>query len=111
MFICLKEVRTGDIFDCFPEMDNLHDPYAQGDKRAKCRWTSSDRFAEHIYSLFLELKDNITVLWKVYSPTKHRRQLGAVDVQTTFSIYCQLYHRKHHKWFFRRRSRRSVTIV
>ena len=30
MFICLKEVRTGDIFDCFLEMDNLHGPYAQG---------------------------------------------------------------------------------
>ena len=54
-------------------------------------------FAEHTYSLFLELKDNITVLWKVYSLTKHRRQLGAVDVQATFSIYCHLYHRKHHK--------------
>ena len=54
-------------------------------------------FAEHAYSLVLELNDNITVLWKVYSLTKHRRQLGAVDVQTTFSIYCHLYHRKHHK--------------
>ena len=42
MFNCLKEVRTGDIFDYFPEMDNLQDPYAQGDKRGKCRWTSSD---------------------------------------------------------------------
>ena len=42
MFICLKEVRTGDIFDCFPEMDNLHDPYARGDKRGKCRCQSSD---------------------------------------------------------------------
>ena len=27
--VYLSEVRTGDIFDCFPEMDiNLHDPYA-----------------------------------------------------------------------------------
>ena len=53
-------------------------------------------FVEHIYSLFSELKDNITVLWKVYSLTKHRGQLGAVDVQATFSIHCHLYHRKHH---------------
>ena len=40
--VYLSEFRTGDILDCFPEMDNLNDPYAQGDKRGKCRWTSSD---------------------------------------------------------------------
>ena len=68
-------------------------------------------FAEHTYSLFLELNDNNTVHWKVYSLTKHRRQLGAVDVQATFSICCHLYHQKHHKYSFRRRSWRSVTIV
>ena len=53
MFICLKEVRTGDIFDYFPEMDNLHDPYAQGDKRGKCRWTSSDGLCtKHLQPIF-----------------------------------------------------------
>ena len=97
MFICLKEVCTGDIFDCFPEMDNLHDPYAQGDKRGNVVGNLLTDFTEHTYSLFLELKDNITVLWKVFSLTKHQRQLGAVDVQATFSIYCHLYHRKRHK--------------
>ena len=70
------------------------------DKRGKYRWTSSDGLCRTHLQPFLELKDNITVLWKVYSLAKHRRQLGAVDVQA-FSIYCHLYHRK----------RRSVTIV
>ena len=51
--VYLSEVRTGDIFDCFPEMDNLHDPYAQGDKRGKCRWTSSDRLCRtHLQPIF-----------------------------------------------------------
>ena len=26
--VYLSEVCIRDIFDCFPEMDNLHDPYA-----------------------------------------------------------------------------------
>ena len=26
--VYLSEVRTGDTFDCLPEMDNLQDPYA-----------------------------------------------------------------------------------
>jgi len=26
--VYLSEVRTGDVFDCFPGMDNLHDLYA-----------------------------------------------------------------------------------
>jgi len=26
--VYLSEVCTGDVSDCFPEMDNLHDPYA-----------------------------------------------------------------------------------
>ena len=53
MFICLKEVRTGDIFDYFPEMDNLQDPYAQGDKRGKCRWTSPDGLCRtHLQPIF-----------------------------------------------------------
>ena len=50
-----SEVRTGDIFDCFPELDNLHDPDAQGDERGKCRWTSSDRLCSlrtHLQPIF-----------------------------------------------------------
>ena len=66
--VYLSEVRTGDIFDCFPEMDNLHDPDAlmvinAGNEVGHL----PTGFAEHIYRLFLELKDNITVLWLVYT--------------------------------------------
>ena len=51
--VYLSEVRTGDIFDCFSEMDNLHDPYAQRDKRRKCRWTSSDGLCRtHLQAIF-----------------------------------------------------------
>ena len=53
MFICLKEVHTRDIFDCFPEIDNLHDPYAQGDKRGKRRRQSSDGlYRTHLQPIF-----------------------------------------------------------
>ena len=31
--VYVSEVRTEDILDCFPEMDNLHDPYTQGDNK------------------------------------------------------------------------------
>ena len=67
--VYLSEVRTGDIFDCFPEMDiNLHDPYAVMVINAgNVVGHLPTGFAEHIYRLFLELKDNITVLWKVYT--------------------------------------------
>ena len=51
--VYLSEVRTGDVFDCFPEMDNLHDPYAQGDKSGKCRCTSSDGLCRtHLQPIF-----------------------------------------------------------
>ena len=51
--VYLSEVCTGDTFDSFPEMDNLHDPYAQGDKLAKCRWTSSDGLCRtHLQHIF-----------------------------------------------------------
>ena len=62
--VYLSEIRTGDIFDCLPEMDNLYDPYAVMVINAEnVVGNLPTGFAEHSYRLFLELKDNITVLW------------------------------------------------
>lgn len=62
--VYLSEVRIGDIFDCFPEVNNLHDPHAMIVMNAgNVVGHLPEGFAEHIHSLFAELKENITVLW------------------------------------------------
>lgn len=60
----LSNIRIGDIYDCFPEMDNLHDPDAvvvmsAGDIVGHVPFG----FANHVRSIFTEFRENVTVLW------------------------------------------------
>ena len=48
--VYLSEVHTGDIFDCLPEMDKLHNPYAvMVIKSGNVVGHLPTGFAEHIY--------------------------------------------------------------
>lgn len=64
----LSEVNVGDIYDCFPEANNVHDPQAVSviNTQPGCVVGHLPAgFADYIYSLFVDLKENITVLWYV----------------------------------------------
>ncbi|KAJ7371953.1 hypothetical protein OS493_022054 [Desmophyllum pertusum] len=75
--VYLSEVRIGDIFDCFPEVNNLHDPHAMIVMNAgNVVGHLPEGFAEHIHSLFAELKENITVLCEVTGNPEPSGDLG-----------------------------------
>ena len=60
----LSDVNVGDIYDCFPEVNNVRDPHAKSVMNAQSVVGHlPDGFSDYIYSLFAELKENVTVLW------------------------------------------------
>lgn len=60
----LTDVNVGDIYDCFPEVNNVCDPHAISVVNAHSAVGHLPAgFADCIYSLFAELKENVTVLW------------------------------------------------
>lgn len=60
----LFEAHIGDIYDCFPEVNNAHDPQAIIVKNGRdVVGHLPIGFADDIHILFMELKENVTVLW------------------------------------------------
>jgi len=79
-----SEVNVGDIYDCFPEASNAHDPHAVSVITMQSRSIVGHLlagFADYIYSLFEDLKENFTVLWYVYNAT----MLFTLHVEVTAS--------------------------
>lgn len=62
--VYLSDANVGDIYDCFPEVNNVRDPHAISVMKAqRVVGHLPAGFADYIYSLFEELKENVTVLW------------------------------------------------
>ena len=61
----LSGTNIGDIYDCYPKpQNNAHDHYAiVVQNEGNVFGYLPKGFAGHIYILFVELKDNITILW------------------------------------------------
>lgn len=62
--VYLSQVNIGNTYDCTPEINNVVDPYAVSVTNAgNVIGHLPAGFAYHFYSLFVELGENITVLW------------------------------------------------
>ncbi len=60
----LYETHIGDIYDCFPEVNNAHDHHAIiVNNGQEVVGHLPIGFSDHIHILFMELRENITVLW------------------------------------------------
>ena len=60
----LSNVNVTDVYDCIPEWNNIHDPYAIAVINAGNTVGHLPLgFTAHIHHIFTELVGNVTILW------------------------------------------------